>query len=221
MKAIVEREARFLVDDPAVHRAAAHLASLGAFRVLRRKRERQHNTYFDTTDMKLWRAKSVLKLRETRALREVTFKKSLGYRDGVASRLEVTSRIRPEQRDKVAQAPTLGIMGSGQGTRSLGPMRWVKRVIGARALHPLFTVVTDRTTLILANEGQRVELDVDRVGVRKGRRILARRLEIEVENLTASAEVFREAITALRRRFGAHLRLSGVSKFEFGLRAGR
>ncbi len=210
MKASVERETRFLVADASVHRAAARLTSLGSFQVIRRHHERQRNTYFDTEDLRLWRAKSVLKLRETRSIHEVTFKKSLSYRNGVASRLEVTSRIRPEQRGKVAQ-----------GTLSLGPMRRVKRVIGARPLHPLFTVVTDRTTLILAKEGQRVELDVDRVGVRKGRRIVARRLEIEVENLTASPPIFRSAITALSRRYGAHLRLSGVSKFEFGLRAVR
>ncbi len=206
----VEREARFLVTDPSVHQAATHLASLGTFRVIRRHRERQHNTYFDTTDLRLWRAKSVLKLRETPSGREVTFKKALAYRNGVASRLEVTSRIRSEQRTKIAE-----------GTLSLEPLRRVQRVIGARPLHPLFTVVTDRTTLILAKEKQRVELDIDRVNVRQGRRIIAHRLEIEVENLTASPAVFRSAITALRQRYGADLRLSGVSKFEFGLQAGR
>jgi inorganic triphosphatase YgiF len=201
----VEREARFLVSDPSVHRAVARLASLGAFRVIRRKRERQHNTYFDTTDMRLWRAKAVLKLRETPSTREVTFKKALAYRNGVASRLEVTSRIRPTQRALMAQ-----------GRLALAPMRRAKRIIGTHRLQRLFTIVTDRTTLILAQDGARVELDIDRVAVHKGRKMLARRLEIEVENLTAPHAVFREAMATLRRRYGRHLRLSGVSKFEFG-----
>jgi inorganic triphosphatase YgiF len=208
MKAIVEREARFVVADPAVHRSVARLMSLGLFRVIRRHRERQRNTYFDTDDMRLWRAKSVLKLRETRAVREVTFKKSLSYRNGVASRLEVTSRIRPEQRVRIRQ-----------GRLAIAPMRRARAIIATHRLHPLFVVATDRTMLILSNNRRRVELDVDRVAVRRGRQIVARRLEIEVENLTASPLVFRSAITALRRRYGAHLRLSGVSTFEFGLRS--
>ena len=206
----VERELRFLVNNPAVHRSVARLTCVGSFTVVKRHRERQRNTYFDTTDRRLWRAKSVLKLRETRAMREVTFKKALGYRDGVASRLEVTSRLRPAQRVRI-----------GEGTPSLEPVRRAQRVIGTSRLHPLFTVVTDRTTLMLAKNRQRVELDVDRVAVTRSTRVVARRLEIEVENLTASPAVFRSAIEALRRRYGGHVRVSGVSKFEFGWRAVR
>ncbi|MBI4354515.1 MAG: CYTH domain-containing protein [Candidatus Omnitrophica bacterium] len=204
----IEREARFLVEAPAIHRAVSRLVSLGPFRVVRRHRERQHNTYFDTADMRLWRAKSVLKLRETRAWREVTFKKSLGYRDGVASRLEVTSRLPDAQRIDLTQADA-----------RLEPMCRVQRLIGRQPLRKLFTVVTDRRTLILAHDRQRVELDLDRVAVRHHCRILARRLEIEVENLTATPSAFRSALAALRRRYGRHLRLSAVSKFEFGLQA--
>lgn len=222
----VEREARFLVSEPSIHRAAARLTGLGPFRVIRRHHERQRNTYFDTDDMRLWQAKSVLKLRETASAREVTFKKALAYRGGVASRLEITSRLRPAQREWMSR-----------GGVAIEPMRRVRRLIGARGLRKLFTIDTDRTTLILAyrrpaslklrgglsearraKEGQRVELDVDRVAVRHRRRSVARRLEIEVENLSATPAVFRAAIEALRRRYRHDLRLSGVSKFEFGRR---
>ena len=225
-RTVVEREARFLVSEPSVHRAAARLIGLGPFRVIRRHRERQRNTYFDTDEMRLWKAKSVLKLRETVSAREITFKKALAYRDGVASRLEITSRLRPKQRAWMSR-----------GGAAIEPMRRVRRLIGTNPLRRLFTIATDRTTLILAHrrpaslklrsglsearrakEGQRVEVDVDRVAVRCGRRVAARRLEIEVENLTATPAVFRSAIAALRRRYGRDLRLSRVSKFEFGHR---
>lgn len=233
----VEREARFLVHEPSIHRAVSRLTGLGPFRVIRRHHERQRNTYFDTEDMRLWRAKSVLKLRETclprgnrdrqaASAREVTFKKALAYRGGVASRLEITSRLRPAQREWMSR-----------GGVAIEPMRRVRHLIGARGLRKLFTIETDRTTLILAyrrpaslklrrglseaqraKEGQRVELDVDRVAVRHRRRIIGRRLEIEVENLSATPAVFRTAIEALRHRYRHDLRLSGVSKFEFGRR---
>ncbi|MBI3320331.1 MAG: hypothetical protein HYZ89_07095, partial [Candidatus Omnitrophica bacterium] len=49
-------------------------------------------------------------------------------------------------------------------------------------------------------------------------RVLASRLELEVENLTASPAVFKQALLALRRQFGTRLRPTRVSKFEFGLR---
>lgn len=207
MSTVIEREIRFLVEEPAVYRAVTHLTSLGSFMVVKRRRERQRNTYFDTTDMRLWRARSVLKLRETRVLREVTLKKALAYRNGIASRLEVTSRLRPTQRFLTAP-----------GRLAIAPMQRAKRIIGAQPLQRLLTIITDRTTLVLAKNRRRVELDVDRVAVRKGRRILARRLELEVENLTATPAVFREAIAALRHRYGEALRLSRVSKFEFGWR---
>ena len=206
-RTVVEREARFLVSEPSVHRAAARLIGLGPFRVIRRHRERQRNTYFDTDEMRLWKAQSVLKLRETVSAREITFKKALAYRDGVASRLEITSRLRPKQRAWMSR-----------GGAAIEPMRRVRRLIGTHPLRRLFTIATDRTTLILVHRRHRVEVDVDRVAVRCGRRVAARRLEIEVENLTATPAVFRSAIAALRRRYGRDLRLSRVSKFEFGRR---
>lgn len=207
---IVEREARFLVDDPAVHRAAARLASLGGFAVVRRRRERQRNTYLDTEDLRLRRGRAVLKLREARRSIEVTFKQSLGYRAGVASRRELTQRI-PSSKKRSAL----------RGTLAIDPIRRARDYAGAHALRPLFTLLTDRRTLILAEGRGRVELDVDRVTFRRAGRVIAKRLEIEVENLTASPAVFRKAIAALRRRFGARLRLSPVTKFEYGLRVSR
>lgn len=207
---IVEREARFLIDDPAVHRAAARLASLGRFVVVGRGHERQRNTYLDTEDLRLRRARAVLKLREAGRSIEMTFKQSLGYRAGVASRRELTERIASSKKRAALR-----------GALAIDPIRRAKRVIGAQSLHPLFTLLTDRRTLILADGRGRVELDVDRVTFRRDGRVIARRLEIEVENLTASPAVFAHAISALHRRFGRHLRLSPVTKFEYGLRVSR
>ena len=207
---IVEREARFLVEDPAVHRAAAALASLSAFVVVRRRHERQRNTYLDTDELRLRTSHAILKLREAGRSAEVTFKKSLSYRHGVANRLEVTQRIRPSAKRSALQ-----------GTLAIDPIRRARALIGARPLRILFTLLTDRRTLILAAGRARVELDIDRVTFERAGRVVARRLEIEVENLTASPAVFASAIAALRARFGSRLRLSRVTKFEYGLRVSR
>ena len=210
MGTAIEREARFLVRDEAARRALVRLRDLEGFRRVRIRRERQQNTYLDTVDLRLRRARSVLKLRRVGRRVDVTFKRSLGVRQGIASRLEVTARIRPAH-----------IAGVFAGTLHIPPQRRIRPLIGARALHALFTLHTDRTILVLADGRARVELDVDRVTFRKGGRIHAGRLEAEVENLNAPPVVFRRAVAALRRRFGGALQPTRVSKFEYGLRLAR
>lgn len=206
-RAQIEEEARFLVEDPAVHQALAGLRSLDGFRVVKRHREQQRNSYLDTEDWRLRRARSVLKLRQVGKHAEVTFKRSFGYRHGVAKRLEVTTLIRPGQTRLLRQ-----------GRLDIEPVRRARAVAGERPFRPLLTLWTDRRSLILAFQRHRIELDIDRVTWRKGRRILAARLELEVENLNATPAVFNRVLLALRRQFGTRLRPTRVSKFEFGLR---
>lgn len=203
----VEREARFLVRDEATRRALVRLRDLEGFRRVRLRLERQQNTYVDTVDLRLRRARSVLKVRRVGRRVEVTFKRSLGIRRGVAHRLEVTARIQPSR-----------VAGVLAGTLDLPPLRRVRPLIGRRALQVLFTLRTDRTILVMAEGRARVELDVDRVTFRKGGRVGARRLEVEVENLTAPPAAFTRAVAALRRRFGSAVKPTTMSKFEYGLR---
>ena len=207
---IIEREARLLVQRPAVLSAVARLRTLGEFRVVSRRRERQRNTYLDTPAYQLRRRGAILKLRTVGRRVEVTFKQSRGYRRGVASRLEMTSRIRPSQMARLSR-----------GELNLKPMRRARALIGRRALRPVVTLFTDRRVLMLAHGKHRVELDLDRVTFRKGGRIVARRDEVEVENVTASASVFRQAIAALRKQFRRDVRLSHVSKYAYGLRVAK
>ncbi len=202
----VEREARFLVREAAIHETIARLRSLNGFRVVSRRRERQRNTYFDTKDLRLTRRRAILKVREIGHRVEVIFKQSLGSRNGIAERLEVSTSIRPTQLRDVF-------------SRQLGiePLRRAQAIVGAHPMTRVCTVLTDRSRLLLAHNAERVEVDVDRVAVRAGQRIRAKRLEVEVENVNASTAVFARVLTALRGRFGASLRPLHVSKYEFGL----
>jgi inorganic triphosphatase YgiF len=205
----IEREARFLILDDSARRALVRLRALDGFRRMQLRRERQQNTYLDTGDLRLRRARSVLKLRRVGGRRrvEVTFKHSLGVRRGVAHRLEITARIQPSQVARVLA-----------GTMNIPPMRRAAALIGRRALRALFTLRTDRTILVMRQGRARVELDVDVVTFRAGGRVRARRVELEVENLSAPPAAFARAVAALRRLFGSAVKPTRVSKFEYGLR---
>ncbi len=208
----VEHEIRFLVDDPAVHRAAARLRRLETLRVIHRHRERQRNTYFDTRDLRLRQQRTVLKLREIGRLREAIVKQSLGHQHGVMRHREIAATITPSQRLRWIRC---------SAHEAVEPLRRARALAGDQPLQAIVTIRTDRHRAILARGEQRVELDVDHVRVQQGRRTCAQRLELEVENLDASPRVFAEAIAALRRRFRGMLRMSRVSKFEYGLRMTR
>ena len=205
----IEREARFLILDDSARRAVVRLRALDGFHFVQLRRERQQNTYLDTGDLRLRRARSVLKLRRVGGRRrvEVTFKHSLGVRRGVAHRLEVTARIQPSQVARVLA-----------GTMNIPPRRRAASLIGRRALRALFTLRTDRTILVMRDGRARVELDVDVVTFRAGGRVRARRVELEVENLNAPPDAFARAVKAVRRRFGKAVRPTRESKFEYGLR---
>ena len=202
----IEREARFLVREAAVHETIARLRFLNGFCVVSRRRERQRNTYVDTEDLRLTKRRAILKVREIGHRVEVIFKQSLGYRNGIAERLEVATSIRPTQLREVFS-----------NQLDIAPLRRVQAIVGVRPITQICTVWTDRSRLLLAHNAERVEVDVDRVAVREGQRIRASRLEVEVENVNASTAVFTRVLTALRGRFGASLRPLRVSKYEFGL----
>jgi inorganic triphosphatase YgiF len=198
----MEIEAKFLVQDPVLLEEVARITALGPFRRIRTFRQRQRNTYLDTPDLLLKRAKAVLKLRQVAAARggrtrpggalgrraELTFKSEVGHDREISRRLELTVPI---------------------------PIRHARSLIGFQPLKRLFTLHTDRRRMIFAFGKQRIELDLDRVTVRKGRRIAGRRYEVEVENLSASPTLYRQALTVLRRTFGRRLRPSRIWKGEY------
>ena len=206
---ILEQEARFLAADRATHRAVADVRSLDGFQVVQRRRERQRNTYFDTPDLRLRAHRAVLKVRAVGRRRELTFKQSRGYRDGVATRLELTTRI---------QAGHEARLRRGHVEPTAEPARRAQALIKHQALRFTFSMLTDRRILVMARDDERIEIDVDHVVLRRARKIRASRLEVEVENLTASPRAFRHFLTALQQRFPVGLRRCSVSKYEFGFR---
>lgn len=204
----IEEEARFLIRDTVVWKQAATLRSVAGFSLRARGRERQRNTYFDTAGLRLRRAGAVLKLRVIGEHSTLMLKQRLGYREHVARHREVAVRLR-------TTSPASALR---QLPKSV-PGRQALRLAGGRPLRVLLTLETDRRRLVIGKGRAQIELDADDVALRVGQRILGRRRELEVENLTASAAVYHDVLHTVRRFFGAVLRPSRVSKFEFGLRA--
>ena len=203
----LEVEAKFLVKDRSVHDAVARLKRLDGFQIVRAARQRQRNSYFDTQDLHLRKARVILKLRQVGQKAEVTSKKELAYGRGISKRVEITV---PIQRSAIPRLL--------KGQLDIEPVRRVRAAAGDRSIRKIFTLLTDRRVRVLALGKHRIELDIDRVTVLKGRKIVARHLEVEVENKTASADIYQEAIAALRRRFGKGLRPSRTWKAEYGFR---
>ncbi|MBI1953845.1 MAG: CYTH domain-containing protein [Candidatus Omnitrophica bacterium] len=201
-----EVEAKFLVREAGLLRRAAALRSLDGFRVTARSRERQANSYWDTPTFDLRRAKAVLKLRRVGRRFELSFKKEISHAGGVSRRLEVSARLTKEK-----------VRRLGRGKLKAKPIHETCRIT-RKPLVKLFTLYTDRQKLLLVSGDHRVELALDRVTFRRGGRILGRRFEVEVENLTASDRLFRTAIRALRRCFPGRLESSRVWKGEYGFR---
>ena len=186
-----EVEAKFLARDPGIFRALGRLKTLGRFRLLRAALERQENRYLDTEDLRLRQARAVLKLRRTGSKREVTFKREIGYRAGVSERIEVS------------------------GPQALLRAR---KITGSRPFKEILNLRTRRRSLIFAAGRERIELDLDRVEVRRASGGTARYAEAELENLSASEIHFREALTELKHLFPKGLRPSRLPKVEIGLR---
>ena len=178
--------------DPSLRRKIASLNSLGPFHLIRRESERQENTYWDTPDLRLRRARAALKVRRVGSRTEMTFKKEISYRRGISDRIEVTGPMEP--------------------------LRRARRIIGNRTLKEVLTLRTFRRKRIFSFGRQRIELDLDRVVVQRGGKPVAIHQEVELENLSASKVLFREALGALRRQFGRGLCPSRVPKYERGLR---
>jgi hypothetical protein len=186
-----EVEAKFLPRGPAVLRRIEKLRTLGRFRLRSRRMELQENQYLDTEDLRLRQARAVLKRRRAGGRSEVTFKRELSYRGGVSERIEVTG---PEA------------------------ARRARKIIGSRPLREILNLRTRRRSLIFAWGKQKVELDLDRVEVRRGGKTVARFSEIELENLTASEESFQELLAGWKRSVRGELRSSRAPKVEMGLR---
>jgi len=231
-----EVEAKFLVRDPAVLSRLARLRSLETFRLKSSRLELQENRYLDTKDLRLRQAKAVLKMRLRGARAEMTFKREISQRGGVSERIEVTSPLFPysapsprpltlpsppsggEDKGEGERTKVRGERGMGEGLFCLGAVQRARKIVGSRPLQEILNLHTRRRSLIFARGRERVELDLDRVEVFRDGKAVARYSEIELENLTASGESFRELLGWWKRSFRGEMRSSRVPKVEMGLR---
>lgn len=186
-----EVEAKLLVRNLAVLSRLARLRFLGPFLRISSDPERQENRYLDTKDLRLRKARAVLKIRRVGGKTEITFKRELSHCGGVSERIEVTG---PEA---VLRA---------------------RKIVGSRSLQEILNLCTFRRRLLFACGKDKIELDLDQVDVFQGGRKIARHWEAELENRSAGEERFREALAELKRSFRGELRSSRVPKVEIGLR---
>ena len=204
-----EKEVKFLVRKESTLNRIAGLRAFGPFRRTRSFREKQLNRYWDTPDFRLRRARVALKVRQVGRRAEVSFKRQMRYQAGISERIELTVRLPAGQR-AAREAMT---------RRSpVEPVRQARKIIGPRLLTEVLTLRTDRRRMIFTAGKEAVEIDLDRVGILKGDRLLGMHLEVELENRSAGPDRFREALAALRRQFRGEVRISRVSKYETGLR---
>lgn len=202
-----ETEAKLVVRDPAAWKELQGLKALGPFRRVAGGREVQVNTYWDTRDLRVRAGRAVLKLREVKGRAELTFKTEKSYRGGVSERLEI-SRILDRRALRLFK----------QGRLEMEPVRRARALAGEKPLAPVLVLLTDRRRIVLGSSQGRIELDLDRVRVRRGGRAAGDHREVELENLDAPPTAYRVALKDLRGRFGKGLQPSRLSKYQIGLR---
>lgn len=204
-----ETEAKFLVQDPKLFRTLGRLSRIGRFRLQRSGTERQTNLYLDTPDLHLRRAHAALKIRRVGRRAELTFKREISYRRGVSERRELTVPLRAGQA-AAAEA----------GRLKAEPVKIARGITGERPWRRVLILETRRRKCCFACPAGRIELALDEVRVRRKSGAVRYR-EVELENLGAPGPLFREALSEIRRRFGADLRPSRRSKYQIGLRLAR
>lgn len=204
-----EVEAKFSVRSPDSLGRAARLKRLGLFQWVKSGRERQINRYWDTEDRRLHRARAALKLRQVGSRAEWTFKRELGFRDGVSERIEVTAPV------SLGRAGVRGFLERGP---FIPPVRRARALIGREPLLEILCLRTDRRIRWFTAGRAGVELALDRVEVLRNGRVIGAFREIELENQTAPEAEFREAIRDLRRRLGTGIRASRTPKYVRALR---
>ena len=208
-----ETEAKFLIQSTSIQRKILSLRTLGPFHLIGCQSERQQNIYWDTQDLRLRRARAALKMRWVGSRTEVTFKREIAYRNGISDRVEITVQVPLGQRSRIFKSSRLI-----DPARPIEPIRLARKIAGSLSLQKVLTLRTFRRKLLFACGRQRIELDLDRVVVQKGSKSVAIHHEVELENLNASEDLFREALKGLMGQFGRGLRSSRIPKYEIGLR---
>ncbi len=163
------------------------------------------DTYLDTSDLRIYRARRSLRLRRIGRRTEMTLKTHAPAVAGVRSREEITERL---------PVPDVAALGAD------GEVGWrVRALIGRRQLTELFEVRTRRQVFTLQHGARRAgELVLDRTVIGIGPRLEPARLRrVEVEVADATEPEIATFVERLRRECG--LLLATHTKFESGFLA--
>ena len=151
------------------------------------------DTYLDTSDLRISRAKRSLRLRRVGRETEITLKTHAHAVAGVRSREEITERV---------PVPDVAALGTD------GEVGWrVRALIGRRQLGELFEVRTRRQVFMLQHGGLPVgEVVLDRTVIGIGPRLEPARLRrVEVEVADDAEPEIAAFVERLRQECGLHL----------------
>ncbi|MGE5597729.1 MAG: CHAD domain-containing protein [Hyphomicrobiales bacterium] len=163
-----------------------------------------HDTYFDTPDWRVYRARFTARVRRKPAGAELTLKSMAEAKDGVRSRREITDTL-PE-----AENPN-PLDATGPGGDAL------RLLAGRQPLRPLFTLDQVRRAFVLRDgEGELAEVAVDDTAIPVGLEDVPVRLaRVEVELTDGTLERAQRFVDVLVAACG--LQPATTSKFEAAL----
>jgi inorganic triphosphatase YgiF len=200
----IESEIKFTVPDRGIFDRLVSLREVASFETRDRGIHRHRDTYFDTDDLLLLRAKVVFRLRESRKDTVLTFKTQAAGGGDFYRRVEV-------------EAPTdVTVKDIGSGSLPpVPPVDELRKRFGDLPLFPALTVENNRRIITLSRIGiPRFEMDLDDVTF-SGPRGKTGVLELEVESLGWEDASLRDIGAWLRERFV--LEPAGPSKYILGM----
>jgi inorganic triphosphatase YgiF len=198
----LERELKLSPLDPDLPARLASLERLGELLVRRRRRELQHNSFFDTASRALGRARVGFRRRIVAGQRLATWtvKADGQRRRGVAIRTEIELQLDPEM------PPALAFAALRQAARQRGAPVLAETLADAQTgglplARPIVETDTDRLILDLESRARNwnIELAIDHVSM-PGHEY--REVEIEAELKDGDDTAF-DAVRAVIEEFGS------------------
>ena len=164
---IVERELKLTPEDEGTLDALARVDSLGQLRVVGRRREIQHNAFFDSEAKALGSARVGFRRRvvEGQMMAVWTIKGDAETLGGVSTRSEIELTLAPDMPPALAIG-ALRAAARSRGARALAEsVGEALRVGGLPLAEPFVETVTHRRIVDLAAPSTEVELALDHVRV--------------------------------------------------------
>jgi inorganic triphosphatase YgiF len=202
----VELKLEIASGDPAALLASPRLRELASGRA---RRQALRSVYYDTTDLALWRAGLVLRVRELRGRRSVGVKTRGVVRGGLVAREEVEAPLAADVAN-AARVPRSLLCAAIAEPRLRDA---VEKAAAGRPLAARVETEVARVVQLLRSGEATIELALDQGEVRAGRHRLPIR-ELELELLSGPGRALFD--TALRLVAAGDLRPSSLGKAERG-----